>query len=50
MNTRINKDRYVELGILSKEYDMTRTEILNDLVQIEFQKFLEEKTNNDFTV
>jgi len=48
VNTRINKERYVELGILSKEYDMTRTEILNGLVQQAYQKLLGEYQNADF--
>jgi len=48
--TRINKERYTELGILSERYGLTRTQILNDLVQAEFQKLLGEYTANDTTV
>jgi len=47
--TRIDKERLLELGILSREYGIPRAQILNDLVQIEFQKFLEEKPANDST-
>jgi len=47
--TRINKERYTELGIMAKEYDIPRSQILNDLVQAEFQKFLEEHTSYDLT-
>jgi len=46
--TRINKERYTELGILSKEYGVTRVQTLNALVQNEFQRFLEEQTINDY--
>jgi len=41
--TRIHKERLIELGILSKEYGVSRTEIINNLVQAEFQRFLEDQ-------
>jgi len=48
--TRIDKEQYLNLGILSTEYNKTRLQILNHLVRTEYQKLLEDKTNNDFTL
>jgi len=46
---RIDKEQYLNLGVLAKEYGLTRTQILNDLVHNEYRKFLKE-TANDLTV
>jgi len=44
---RIHKERLVELGILSKEYGLSRTQILDQLVQTAFQNMLGEVANHD---
>jgi len=47
--TRINKEQYLNLGILAKEYEMTRTQLVNLLVQNAWEKYLEERTDHDST-
>ena len=44
---RIHKERLVELGILSKEYGLSRTQILDQLAQTAFQNMLGEVANHD---